>query len=90
MFDCLDPTYETSKARIRSVEKDLAVLSAFIMPIEKATEERSHERFFFHTPKTRFFQKQSKLARQTLFFQKMTKIFYLKWWTFSTSFMNLK
>ena len=33
--------------------------------------------FFTHTPKTVFFQKHSKSARQTHFFQKMTKIFYL-------------
>ena len=33
--------------------------------------------WFFHTPKTSFFQKHSKSARQTHFFQKMTKIFYL-------------
>ena len=33
--------------------------------------------WFFHKPKTSFFQKHSKSARQTHFFQKMTKIFYL-------------
>ena len=33
--------------------------------------------WFFHTPKTSFFQKHSKSTRQTHFFQKMTKIFYL-------------
>ena len=33
--------------------------------------------WFFHTPKNKFFQKHSKSARQTHFFQKMTKIFYL-------------
>ena len=33
--------------------------------------------WFFHKSKTSFFQKHSKSARQTHFFQKMTKIFYL-------------
>ena len=33
--------------------------------------------WFFHKPKTSFFQKHSKSARQTHFFQKMTKILYL-------------
>ena len=34
--------------------------------------------WFFHKPKNKFFfKKHSKSARQTHFFQKMTKIFYL-------------
>ena len=36
---------------------------------------------FFHTPKTSFFQKHSKSARQTHFFQKWQKS-SIQWWTF--------
>ena len=55
-FDRLEPSYQTSKARIRWVGKDSAVLSAYIVPIEIATEERSYDRFlvFSHAKKQGF------------------------------------
>jgi len=49
------------------------------LPIEKATEERIYDRLlvFSRANKQVLFQKHLKSARQTHFFQKVTKIFYL-------------
>ena len=49
--------------------KNSAFLSVHLA-FEKAREERSYERFGFHTPKNKFFfQKHSKSKRQTHFFK---------------------
>ena len=46
-FDSLDPTYQTSKARIRYVGKDPAILLTYIFPVENAIKARSCIRFWF-------------------------------------------
>ena len=54
-FDSLDTTYQTSKARIRWVGKDLAVLSALILPIEEKALVLAHftrQNIFFFKKKT--------------------------------------
>jgi len=73
-----DPTYQTSKARIRQVEKDPAILLAYILPIENAIKARSCVRFWLilHV-KNNFFQKTLKISAPNSFFQKKPKFFYL-------------
>ena len=58
--------------------ENLAVLSAYILPIEKATEERSYERilFFSHAKKQVFFKNTQNQCAKVIISKKMTKIFY--------------
>ena len=74
-FDSLDPTYQTSKARIRQVGKDPAILSAYILPIENTTEERSYDRFFFsHAKKQVLFFKNTQNQRAKLIFDRILAV----------------
>ena len=79
-FDSLDPTYHTSKARIRQVGKDPVSLLAYILPIENAIKARSCVRFWFilHV-KNNFFKKTLKISAPNSFIQnkKKPKFFFL-------------
>ena len=53
---------------------DLAILSAYILPIENAAEERSYDRFFvFSHTKNKFFSKTLKISAPNSFFPKNDK-----------------
>jgi len=69
------PTYQTSKARIQWVAKDLVVLSAFILSIENPTEEQSYDRFlfFFFTRQKEVFSKTLKISAPNSLFPKNDK-----------------
>jgi len=68
-FDSLDRSYQTSKARIvRYVGKDLAVLSAFILPVKQKAFVLAHfmrQTSFFKFFKKPLKKKRSKSTRQT-------------------------
>ena len=56
------------------MEKDSAVLSAYILPIENATGERSYERFLvFSQAKKQVFFKNTQNQRAKLIFFKMSQ-----------------
>ena len=74
-FDRLDPTYQTSKARIRYVGKDSAFLSAFIFSVEEKAFVLAH----FARQNTFFFQKKKNAQNQRakLLFFKMSQTSFI-------------
>ena len=71
-FDTLDPSFQTSKARIRQAGKDLAFIS-FILPIAK----RVCFSPFYHAKHFFLQKKRSKSKRQTYFFKSEPSLFYI-------------
>ena len=88
-FDSLDPLYQTSKARIRYVGKDLAVFSAFIFPVEEKAFVLAHftrQDISFSTTK-----KTLKInASNSFFFWKWVKLLLYNFGLFQQVFENLK